>query len=300
MERIAFFGLGAMGEGVAANLLRAGYTVNITVHRSREATDRLAALGATLHQSKSDAAKASEYVILCLPNSNVVEETINEIWYELDERYLVVDTGTSSVRQSLQLAERLGSRGIQFAEAPLAGGKVQAAAGELGAFVGCSNQTFERVEPLLKNFCASVQHFGPVGSGSSAKLISNYLVLGMVRLITETFHAADSLEVDWAKFYEIIRQGSSNSMALERMIGSILEDDDYGGYVFTVRNALKDSSYIAELGESISQAVLGDAALKLFAEANELGFGDLQISELLRSEVRHQLSELSSEKNSPC
>ncbi|MYI90126.1 MAG: NAD(P)-dependent oxidoreductase [Gammaproteobacteria bacterium] len=300
MERIAFFGLGAMGEGVAANLLRAGYTVNITVHRSREATDRLAALGATLHQSKSDAAKASEYVILCLPNSNVVEETINEIWYELDERYLVVDTGTSSVRQSLQLAERLGSRGIQFAEAPLAGGKVQAAAGELGAFVGCSNQTFERVEPLLKNFCASVQHFGPVGSGSSAKLISNYLVLGMVRLITETFHAADSLEVDWAKFYEIIRQGSSNSMALERMIGSILEDDDYGGYVFTVRNALKDSSYIAELGESISQAVLGDAALKLFAEANELGFGDLQISELLRREVRHQLSELSSEKNSPC
>ncbi|MXW48316.1 MAG: NAD(P)-dependent oxidoreductase [Gammaproteobacteria bacterium] len=300
MERIAFFGLGAMGEGVAANLLRAGYTVNITVHRSREATDRLAALGATLHQSKSDAAKTSDIVFLCLPNSNVVEETINEIWHELDERYLVVDTGTSSVRQSLQLAERLGSRGIQFAEAPLAGGKVQAAAGELGAFVGCSNQTFERVEPLLKNFCASVQHFGPVGSGSSAKLISNYLVLGMVRLITETFHAADSLEVDWAKFYEIIRQGSSNSMALERMIGSILKDDDYGGYVFTVRNALKDSSYIAELGESISQAVLGDAALKLFAEANELGFGDLQVSELLRREVRLQLSELSSEKNSSC
>ena len=300
MENIAFFGLGAMGEGVVANLLRAGYMVNITVHRSREAADRLVALGATLHQSKSDAAKASDIVIFCLPNSNVVEETINEIWHELDERYLVVDTGTSSVSQSLQLAERLCSRGIQFAEAPLAGGKVQAAAGELGAFVGCSNQTFERVEPLLNNFCASVQHFGPVGSGSSAKLISNYLVLSMVRLIIETFHAADSLEVDWAKFYEIIRQGSSNSMALQRIIGSILEDDDYGGYVFTVRNALKDSSYIAELGESISQTVLSDAALKLFAEANELGFGDLQVSELLRREVRLQLSELSSEKNSPC
>ena len=138
MENIAFFGLGAMGEGVVANLLRAGFSVNITVHRSREAADRLIALGATLHQSKSEAVKVSDTVIFCLPNSNVVEETINEIWQELNERYLVVDTGTSSVRQSLRLAERLCSRGIQFVEAPLAGGKVQAAAGELGAFVGCS------------------------------------------------------------------------------------------------------------------------------------------------------------------
>ncbi len=297
MERIAFFGLGAMGEGIATNLLRAGRPMNITVHKNQKPIDRLADVGATIYDSKSEAAEASDIVFLCLPNSDVVAAAIDEIWDVLDDRHLVVDTGTSSSVRAMQLAEKLASRGVPFVESPVAGGKAQAAAAELGAFVGGAEEAFVRVRPLLDHFCATVKYFGPVGYGSRAKLISNYLVLGMVRLIIETFHTADELNVDWRNFYEIIRCGSSNSGALKRMIGCILEDENYGGYVFSVDNACKDLSYIKELSQQCALPALSDAALNLFQEASTRGFGELQVSELLRREIREQFTELNDQSS---
>ncbi len=289
-ERIAVIGLGAMGFGIASNLLDGGHQVSVTVHRNVNNVERLVQSGARLYTSKSEAVKASEIVILCLPNSEDVSNTITEIWPVLNDRHLVLDTGTSSVSATLVLAERLREKSVLFAEAPLAGGKAQSNAGELGAFVGADSEVFARIEPILRKFCSSALHFGPVGSGGRAKLISNYLVLGMVRSIIETFHAADSLGIDWEKFYRIICRGSGNSVALNRIIGQIVDENDYEGYVFSVRNALKDSRYIEQL---IRQAGLGssmsDSALTLFENAIAEGFGDLMISELLREDLRAKL-----------
>ena len=292
MAKLAFFGLGAMGEGMAANLLQAGHTVNITVHRAREPVARLTELGATTHTTKPDAADASDVIFLCLPNADVSNAVINEIWPALSTRHMIIDTGTLSVGAATQLAERLAEHGIEFVESPVAGGQAQAAAGELGAFVGCSDTAFEKAAALLDHFCVNIQHYGPVGRASGAKLISNYLVLGMVRLIIETFHAADALEIDWTKLYETIRRGSANSGALQRMIGGIVADGTYDGYVFSVANASKDLRYIAQLANDAALPALSDAALKLFEQADQLGFGDLTVSDLLRKELRAQLTEL--------
>ncbi len=173
MEPIAFFGLGTMGEGIAANLVRAGYPVHITLNRNNESVERLVKLGAMLCDSKQAATKRSTIIVLCLPNSDSVSVVIDEISPVLEPRHLVIDTGTSSLSQTAQLVERLAAHKIELVESPVAGGKAQAAAAELGAFVGCSVAAFERVKPLLDCFCAAVQHFGPIGSGGRAKLVSN-------------------------------------------------------------------------------------------------------------------------------
>lgn len=292
-ERIAVIGLGAMGFGIASNLLKGGHQVLVTVHRSVDNVERLVQSGAQLHQSKAEAVDVSDVVILCLPNSDDVSDTITEIWSVLNIRHLVIDTGTSSVSATLALADRLKGQSVLFAEAPLAGGKVQANAGELGAFVGADDEVFARIEPILENFCSSILHFGPVGAGGRAKLISNYLVLAMVRSIIETFHAAEILQIDWEKFYRIICRGSGRSSALDRIIGGIIDQNDYGGYVFSVKNALKDSRYIDELIEQSGlQSVLSESALALFTNAEAEGLGELMISELLREDIRSSLPEL--------
>ena len=292
MEQLAFIGLGAMGEGIAANLLQGGCPVNIVVHRNPAPVERLVKMGARRFENRCAAASASGVICMCLPNSDTVSATVDELWPALRARHLVVDLGTSSVASSRRLEKRLASLGVAFAEAPLAGGKAQAEAGELGAFVGCRDDVLARTEDILNHFCTSVQHFGPVGSGSSAKLVSNYLVLNMVRLIVETFHSADMLGIDWQKFYQIISRGSSNSVALERTVGSIVEHGDFGGYVFSVENAKKDLRYIEELSQDEGLAALGSSALNLFDEADRMGFGAHRVSELLRSEVRMRLTEL--------
>ena len=293
IEKIAVFGLGAMGFGMASNLLKAGYTVSVTVHRNIQTVEMLAAKGALECESKREAVDSSDIILLCLPNSVDVKSVIDEVLPSLNPRHLVVDTGTSSVVQTKELAERLELQGIKFAESPVAGGKLQAQAAELGAFVGCSSETFNRVKPVLESFCSSIMHFGEVGSGGRAKLISNYLVLGMLRLIIETFHAANEMEINWEKFYRIICLGSGNSVALQRMIGSIMDGHNHKGYVFSVQNAWKDLEYIAELSQEYGlESTLSDSPRRLFRNATKAGFGDLMVSELLRDDMGRMLTEL--------
>ena len=292
MENIAIFGVGAMGYGVASRLIFADYPVRVTVHHSRENIDRLVEQGAIEMQSALSAAEESDIVLLCLPASTDVVRLIDEIEPVLEQRHMVIDLGTSSVVDTKSLFDRLTSKGVSFAEAPLAGGQTQALAGELGTFVGASDETFERAEPILKQFCTAIERFGDVGSGGLAKLTSNYLVLSMLRSIIETFHAAQALDIDWRKFYDTICRGSGNSVSLQRMVGSILENDSYRGYVFSVHNARKDLQYIAEMSESHGlNQILSNAALRLFTEADEKGYGDRMVSELLHSEILQSIEQ---------
>ena len=292
-DRIAFFGLGAMGFGMASNLIKTGHQVSVTTHSNAVNVGRLVFAGAIECKSKIEAVESSDTIVLCLPNSNVVQSVLDEVWPALSSRHLVLDTGTSSVPATTRLAERLQSKSVMFVESPVAGGKAQAEAGELGAFVGGSDGAFTRVMPVLEAFCTSIQHFGPVGSGGRAKLISNYLVLSMVRSIIETFHAAKHLNVDWEMFYRIICQGSGNSGALGRIIGEIVDRGNYSGYVFSVENALKDLNYIQEMSEdSDLQSILNTSALDFFDQACSAGHGELKISELLRSDIQPSLAEI--------
>ena len=65
--------------------------------------------------------------------------------------------------------------------------------------------------PLFKCFATTIRHFGPPGSGHTAKLISNYLVTGMAPLVKEAFEAAAEAHIDWRNLYDAMLNGSGNS-----------------------------------------------------------------------------------------
>jgi 3-hydroxyisobutyrate dehydrogenase-like beta-hydroxyacid dehydrogenase len=71
--------------------------------------------------------------------------------------------------------------------------------------------TFERIRPVLECICATISHMGPVGSGQTAKLISNYLALGTAAVVADAFNVARQAEVDWDKLYAAMLRGSGNS-----------------------------------------------------------------------------------------
>ncbi len=285
-ERLALFGIGAMGYGVGMRLLAAGYPLRIAVHRSRSNAERLLEQGALEMLSPQSAVEQSDAVLLCLPTSADTLDFVERTSDALESRHLIIDLGTSSVADAKNVAAKLQSRGVCFAEAPLAGGQAQAAAGELGAFVGATDAVFSKIKPILASFCTSIQHYGPVGCGGAAKLVSNYLVLSMALSIVETFRAAQALGIDWRKFHDTIRRGAGNSMALERMVGTLLEEGSDQGYAFSIKHARKDLEYIAQLSEMYGiEPILSKAALALFTEADEKGFGERLVSELLRDDI---------------
>lgn len=285
-ERIGFVGAGTMGHGMCTCLMKAGHPLTVIANRNRAPINDLVLNGAKEAETLAALAKASDVIILCLSNSAVVEEVLAELLPNLPDGQLVIDTGTSKPESTRAVADKLAEHGIDFAEAPVTGGKVQAAEGELGALVGADETVFERAKPILETFCKQIHHFGPPGAGNTAKLINNYMVIGIIALVTEAFTKADEAEVDWAKLYDVVTCGSADSGVLRRIIGNA-KDGDFKGYVFDVQSALKDMSYFSDVAEELGgMTPLAAAIHDVFEEAVENGHGNLMVSELLSPEVR--------------
>ena len=277
---IGLIGAGLMGHGMAANLMRHGHEVSVIAHRNRKPVDDLVAKGAREANSLGEIAEA-DVILLCLTTSKVVTETIKGLKPHLRRGHIILDAGTSAPQASHDQAQSLAARGVGFADIPLTGGPEQAEKGELGVLCGADDKTFKAIEPVLSCFATTVRHFGPPGSGHTAKLISNYLVTGMIALVSDAFGAAHKAQIDWKDLYDVMLNGSGNSGVLRKMVASAL-DGDFDGYRFSIANAAKDIGYYADLADDLKCVTpLSEAVAQVFTKAVETGHGGRNVSHLL-------------------
>lgn len=277
---VGLIGAGMMGHGMAANLLKAGHRVSVIAHRNRAPVDDLVAKGAREAKTLAEIADA-EVILLCVTTSKVVEDTIAQLRPHLKAGQIIMDAGTSAPAATKKLAHELAAIGVAYADIPLTGGPEQAEQGVLGVLCGATPETFARISPLLGSVATTIRHFGPPGAGHTAKLISNYLVTGMVALVTEAFGAARVATIDWQDLYEVMLNGSGNSGVLRKMVEPALKGD-FDGYRFALANAAKDIGYYAELAEGLGcSSKLTDSVAEVFARAVETGHGGRNVSHLL-------------------
>ena len=277
---IGVIGAGMMGHGMAGNLLRHGHRVTVIAHRNRGPVEDLLARGAVETTELPDIARA-EVILLCLTTSTVVEETIARLKPHLRRGQIILDSGTSAPDATRRLAHQLAPIGVAYADIPLTGGPEQAEQGVLGVLCGADEKTFALIQPLLACFATTIKHFGPPGSGHTAKLISNYLVTGMVALVAESFGAARKAQIDWGDLYAVMLNGSANSGVLRKMVEPAL-GGDFDGYRFALANAAKDIGYYAELAEKLGcNTRLTESVAEVFDHAVETGHGGRNVSHLL-------------------
>jgi 3-hydroxyisobutyrate dehydrogenase-like beta-hydroxyacid dehydrogenase len=277
---IGLIGAGLMGHGMAVNLLKHGHALSVIAHRNRAPVDDLVARGATEAKDLGAIARA-DVILLCVTTSKVVADTIAGLKPYLRQGQIILDSGTSAPDATSRLAHDLKDLGVAYADIPLTGGPEQAAQGVLGVLCGADDQTFTRIQPLLSCFATTIRHFGPPGSGHTAKLISNYLVTGMVALVSEAFGAARKAQIDWKDLYEVMLNGSGNSGVLRKMVEPALKGD-FDGYRFALGNASKDIGYYAELAAKLGcSSHLTDSVAEIFAKAVETGHGGRNVSHLL-------------------
>jgi 3-hydroxyisobutyrate dehydrogenase-like beta-hydroxyacid dehydrogenase len=277
---VGLIGAGMMGHGMAANLLKAGHQVTVIAHRNRAPVEDLVAKGAREARTLQEIA-AAEVILLCVTTSKVVDDTIRQLKPHLRAGQIIMDAGTSAPAATKKLAHELAAMGVAYADIPLTGGPEQAEKAELGVLCGATDETFARIRPLLACFATTIRHFGPPGSGHTAKLISNYLVTGMVALVAEAFGAARQATIDWQDLYEVMLNGSGNSGVLRKMVEPALKGD-FDGYRFALANAAKDIGYYAELAEGLGcNSKLTESVAEVFARAVETGHGGRNVSHLL-------------------
>lgn len=275
--RLGLIGVGMMGHGIAANLLRKGFPLTFLDRVGNRPTDDLVALGATTADTAETLAASVDVVLLCLPGSPEVDAVMNGpqgVLAGLREGALVIDFSTSAPDATLRVAEAVAARGGRFADAPMTRTPKEAEEGRLNLMVGADAAILAEIRPILEAVAENIYHAGPISAGHRLKLLHNFLALGNSALLAEALVCAAKGEVDLSTLCEVIASGGADS-AVFRRIRPYIETGDDAAFRFSLANAYKDMGYYLNMAGGGTVATPGAAAVhQIYALAMNLGGGE--------------------------
>ena len=249
--RVGFIGTGAMGNPMAANLLRAGHS--LTVHDVRvQGAQNLLELGATWADTPAAVAAASDVTFLSLPNPSDVDDVVRRadgVLAGARSGSAIVDLSTNSPEVVRALAATAAAQGVQLLDAPVSGGVAGARKATLAVMVGGDRDAFDRLSPLLDAIGARVFYVGDVGAGTVAKLVNNMLFFNGLLGTVEAMVVAAKAGVDLMVLRDIVQAGSGASFVWEHATRTILKDRLAPS--FTVALAAKDASLAAGMADAL-------------------------------------------------
>lgn len=281
-ERIGFIGLGLMGEGMAGNIIAKGWPLTVMAHRNRDPVENLKARGATEAADPKEVAEASDVVILCVTGSPEVQEVIKgpRGLAAAGKPLLIIDCSTADPSVTTRLAAELAPMAITLIDAPLGRTPADARAGTLDVMVGGDDAIVARARLVLDAFAARVVHTGPTGTGHTMKLLNNFLSMGYAALYSEALALGAKAGLTPQLFDSVIRGGRMDCGFYQTFFKGVLERDPTT-HKFTLRNGLKDMTYLASFAQSAELAnPVGAAVRNSFALAVGAGHGDDFIPQL--------------------
>ena len=206
VERIGFFGLGAMGKGMALNLQTKGFQLN-GFDIAPEPVAILVQQGAVASASIIELVENSDIVVTMLPGSPEVEAVVlGEGGVLANGRggMLLLDMSTVDPDATDLLAAKLNQAEIDVVDAPVGRLAQHANYGESLFMVGASDEDFTRVRPLLEAMGTTIHHCGAVGSGMRTKLVNNYLAIVSCQMNAEVLTLATRLSLDLQTTLDVI------------------------------------------------------------------------------------------------
>ena len=275
--RIGFIGTGVMGEPMCRNLARKHHGPVTAYDLNPAPLKRLAAYGAEIAPSVAALAEAADLIFLSLPSGREVRAVClgdGGLIEHLGAGRTVVDTSTAPPALARELEGAFASRGIAFADAPIARTRQAAIDGTLSIMVGGDAALVERLRPLLAHIAQDVTHCGPVGSGQAVKILNNMILFQNVRALAEGLAIARRQGIEPRTFLEAVGRSSGDSFALRNHGMKAMLEERYPEGAFPVTYALKDLDYAVELAEESGLDAEGAALVKaLFTEAIERALG---------------------------
>lgn len=297
MTRIGFIGLGNMGGPMAANLARAGHTVQVFDLVAKN-IERAIAAGCIAAGDAREAVAGCEVVISMLPAGGHVrdlwlgesagERGGQDLLAALPVGTLVIDCSTIDVESVRQVGETARARGLRFIDAPVSGGVAGAAAGTLTFIVGGDAADFESAKPLLACMGQNLFHAGTLGAGQIAKMCNNMLLAIHMAGTAEALALGVKEGLDPAVLSTIMGKSSGNNWSLERynpwpgVMENVPAARNYQGG-FMTRLMVKDLGLAMALAEHAHSAVpMGALARNLFNLHAANGEGELDFSSIVR------------------
>lgn len=257
---VGFIGLGNMGGPMALNLVKHGFA--LVVHDIAPGkVEPLRARGATVADSPDQVAAAADRTIVMVETTAQAEAVVageHGIIRSAAAGHIVVSMSTIDPFAARRLAERLTARGVAMLDAPVSGGTVRAASGELSIIAGGAAETFEACRDLFKAMGTKLFHVGPLGQGLAMKLVNNMLIQVNRVAVAEALVLGVKAGLDPRTIYEVIRVSTGTSFAFETGVPKILARDFApGGTIdITYKDQELETAFAKQLGVPLLLASL--------------------------------------------
>lgn len=290
MATIAFIGLGNMGSGMCANLVKVGHDVR-AYDLSQAAIKQAEENGAKGATTLAEAVSEAEVVITMLPAGKHVLSVYfgaDGVTKSVPEGTLFIDCSTIAVEDARQAASYAADANFAMIDAPVSGGTAAAEAGTLTFMVGGAESAFERAKPFLEVMGKNVVYAGGAGNGQVAK-IANNMLLGISMIGTcEAFHLAEKLGLDAQTFFDISSKASGQNWSMTSYcpapgpVPAAPSNNDYKPG-FAVDMMLKDLRLAAGAAATVkTKTPLGQISLDMYASLSDDGHGGLDFSGVMK------------------
>ena len=274
MSNIALFGLGSMGYGMAASVLRAGHaTWGFDVVEAQMAKFRGQGGG---DGAPADVAGSLDAAVVVVLNAAQTESVLfgdDGVVPHMKAGAVVVACATVPPDFARAMEARCAQHGVHYLDAPISGGSVKAAAGKLSVMAAGTKAAFAAAKPVLDATAETVFELGDAaGAGSAMKAVNQLLAGVHIAAMAEALTFGLTQGVTPEKFAEVIPQCAGTSWMLENRAPHVVAGD------YTPHSAVdiwpKDLGIVLDIARGAKfGAPLTAAALQQFLAASGSGLG---------------------------
>lgn len=268
---IGFIGLGNMGRGMAASLVKAGHTVTV-YNRSTAKMDALVQQGATPARNIADACGGDVVVTMLADDKAVQDVTFGEsgILASLRPGGTHISSSTISVDLSKRLNSAHANAGQLYVAAPVFGRPEAAAAAKLFVVAAGAPQVLQPLTPLFdaisqRSFVVSEEPH----AANLVKLSGNFLIASVIESLGEAITLITKGGVDALQYVDILTSTLFSAPAYQTY-GGLIARQEFEPAGFTAALGLKDIRLTLTAAEELAvplpvASLLRDRFLTLLA-----------------------------------
>jgi 3-hydroxyisobutyrate dehydrogenase len=291
----AVLGLGAMGLPMAARLAETLTVQAFDIFDARR--DLASEAGAGVALTPAEAADGADVVVVAVRDQAQLESCLfgddavgPGAATTLRAGAVLIVTSTVGVEGVQSVGERLAGQGVRLVDAPVSGGAVRAASGDLLIMVGADPETLALAQPVLERLASTVHVVGPkVGDGQIMKTVNQLLCGIHTAAAAESLALAHALGIDLDRAVQVLGQGAAASFMLAdrgpRMVQQYkVAPDGTGGPELRSRMDIirKDMNIVISLAKKAGVAAsVAAAADQLYQLALTQGLGEQDDSALV-------------------
>ena len=245
--KIGFIGLGIMGESMCENIIKKSGDKVFVSDINRAQVEKLAAIGAVACDNNIAVAENADVIITMVPKSEHVKAVYTELMPKLHEGMICIDMSTIDPSVSVEVSKMVKKTGAQFADAPVVKSKPAAINATLGILVGCDEELFPVIKPILSYMGCNIIRMGENGKGLVMKICHNALCAQIQNGVNETMLLAQKMGISVDDYYTAISYGGAQCFYLDAQWQNIKNEN--WTTAFSLENEHKDLGICQRLSE---------------------------------------------------